>query len=99
MKLYMAITQDKYALPIAISESCRGLERQLGLKASSIASYIYHIKSGRIKTKYPRYISVEIEGTFWGCNDGQKNKAAFEGIGIDCLSGDYFVFCSVLLVF
>ncbi|MDD3394879.1 MAG: hypothetical protein PHG19_09600 [Anaerotignum sp.] len=61
MKLYMAITQDKYGLPLALSESCRGLERQLGLKASTIASYIYHIKSGRLKTRYPRYILVEIE--------------------------------------
>lgn len=61
MKVYMEITQDKYGLPLAVSESCRGLERVLGRKEKTITSYLYHVKCGTIKTRYPRYISVEIE--------------------------------------
>ncbi len=43
-------------------------------------------------------MSEEVEG-FGGCDDGEENKAAFEGTGIDCLGGNWFVFCGVCLVF
>lgn len=61
MKVYMAVTQDKYSLPTATSISCMGLGRLLGVSERTISSYLYHVKCGKIQAKYPKYISVEIE--------------------------------------
>ncbi|WP_312070410.1 hypothetical protein [Anaerotignum propionicum] len=61
MKVHMAVTTDKYSLPTAISASCAGLGRLLGISERTISSYLYHVKCGKIKVRYPKYISVDID--------------------------------------
>lgn len=51
----MEITQDEYELPIAVSDTLRGLAKLRNVCPSSISKSINHSK------KFPKYIKVEVE--------------------------------------
>lgn len=57
MFVYMAITKDKYELPIAVADSCNELARILGIKPNHISS---SMSKARKKGYKSRYIKVEI---------------------------------------
>lgn len=60
-KIYMEVTQDKYSLPLDFDTNACRLSRRLGYDSLAVLRYISGVKSGRIKTEYPKYITVEIE--------------------------------------
>lgn len=59
MVLYLAISQDKYELPIALSDTAVGLARMLGSYPSTISSHITLYNQGKIKKQ--KYIKVEVD--------------------------------------
>ena len=59
MKLYMAVTPDRYELPIFIENSYKALERKTGIKSGNIAAYITKGKSGN-RLGY-KFVKVTIE--------------------------------------
>lgn len=58
MKVYMAVTADKYELPIAIFDSVYGLARWTGRKRKDIHSAIS--KGAKDQKLKCRYIKVEV---------------------------------------
>lgn len=56
--LYIAVTKDKYELPIAVADSPQELAKLCGTTKNVINSMISHEKAGRIKSKYKK---IEIE--------------------------------------
>lgn len=58
--LYAMVTQDKYQLPILVTDTGRELSKILGLNPDTVAQYIYHDKT-KVHSKYPRYIKVEVD--------------------------------------
>lgn len=59
MKIWMKVTTDELALPLAFAESSVELARMCGTSANSVVSTVSHYKQGRIK--YPAYICVNID--------------------------------------
>lgn len=59
MKLYMAVTPDKFEFPVFIEESCIALEQKTGVNHNNIYSYISKNLSGK-KLGY-KFVIVEIE--------------------------------------
>lgn len=59
MILYIAVTRDKYQLPMAVAETTEELARMIGASNSTIRSHLYKVKSGIVKK--PRYEKVVIE--------------------------------------
>lgn len=57
-KLYLEITKDEYALPLAVAESPRELSRMVGTSKQYINSVINKHKTG--ESKRPRFIEVEV---------------------------------------
>ena len=55
MTVYMEVTQDEYELPVAISDTLRGLARLRKVYPSNISQSINYSK------KFPKYVKVEIE--------------------------------------
>ena len=49
MTIYMAVTSDKYELPIAIADSGEELAKLLGVTRGSIYSYVSREKNGTSK--------------------------------------------------
>ena len=60
-KLYLATTQDKYELPIAVSDSPEGLAEQMGVTRYSILSVISHAKQHKRNCMYHRIDYTERE--------------------------------------
>lgn len=58
-KLYLMVTQDKYALPMAVADSISQLAKMQGIKARTISSYI--CKQTKKGFKYPKYIVIEVD--------------------------------------
>lgn len=58
-KVYMAVTPDKYELPIAIADDVLTLAKMVGVKSHSIYEHLSHIKSGYVKQT--RYVKVILE--------------------------------------
>ncbi len=58
MVLYMAVSQDRYELPIAVADSEREIERMLNLGKGTVATHISLIQSGKLKKQ--KYFRVEI---------------------------------------
>ncbi len=58
-RLYLAVTGDDLALPLAVAESVRELARMLGVKEGTVRRQICMAK--KKKYKHPRYIVVEVE--------------------------------------
>ena len=59
MNIWMKVTTDEFALPLAIADSSVELARICGTTPNSVVSTISHHKQGRIK--YPAYICVKID--------------------------------------
>lgn len=59
--VYVAVTQDKYQLPIFIADTGRELSRMLGLSPDSVVAYITRYKRLKGYKKYPKYIRVEVD--------------------------------------
>lgn len=59
MVLYLAVSLDRYELPIAVADSARELEQMLGLGRGTVVSHISKVKQGRLKKQ--KYFRVEIE--------------------------------------
>lgn len=59
MVLYLAVSKDKYELPIAVADSPYELDKMLGLGKGTVLSHISFIKSGRLKRQ--KYFRVEVE--------------------------------------
>lgn len=57
--LYIAVSEDKYELPIAVAENEEELCRILGLKNGTIRTHIYRARKGIIKKQ--KYFRVEID--------------------------------------
>ena len=59
--MYLAVTSDKYELPIAVAGTARELAKMLGVSANSISSSIYRVYKGK-KTKIKYLVIDENEG-------------------------------------
>lgn len=55
--MYMAITTDKYELPLAVADTARELGNLVGVSANLIHSSISKNQSG--KTRKMRFVKVE----------------------------------------
>lgn len=58
IKLYMAVTPDKYELPLVISESLDEISIKTGVKKHAILSSICHNRSGK-NTGY-KFLRIEL---------------------------------------
>lgn len=58
MKLYMMVTQDKYELPLYVTDSVKDLAKFSGFKEGSI--YTITSKYRRKKLKKAQFICVEV---------------------------------------
>ena len=59
MRLYMAVTADKYELPVAIAERLVEMERMMNMPKNSLKSYIsrgHTRKKARV-----RFVVVEVD--------------------------------------
>lgn len=61
INVYMAVTTDKYELPIAVADTVKELSELTGTSKNAISSAICKKKSGRISGK--KFIRVEIDET------------------------------------
>lgn len=66
MKLYMAVTPDKYELPVFVEKDIIKLSRLTGQSANSIRSTICRNRKRKTKYRYNnrtkyRFYSVEVE--------------------------------------
>lgn len=59
MNIWMKVTCDEYALPLAIADTASELAKICGTTPNSVVSTVSHYKQGRIK--YPSYICVTID--------------------------------------
>lgn len=59
MKLYLWITQDKYQLPLAVSEHAEEVAKASGCKRDSVYSICSKAKRGKLER--PRFIIVEVD--------------------------------------
>ena len=63
MTLYMAVTADKYELPIAVSSQIYYLARMLGKSERRVSGELSRIRNGRASTNGRRrgYVLMEVE--------------------------------------
>lgn len=59
MRLYMAVTPDRFEFPVFIEDNCKELERKTGIKKANIFRQISEGASG-IKLGY-KFVKVQIE--------------------------------------
>ena len=59
MKLYLAITPDRYELPLAVCDSPGELARCYGVSKSCVLSNITHGDSGKVRGA--KFIRTEVE--------------------------------------
>lgn len=57
--MYMAVTTDKYELPIAIGDTAKELGKLLGVSANLIHSSISKNQTGKIRKM--RFVKVDID--------------------------------------
>ncbi len=53
MRIYMAVSRDKYELPFAVADSAAALARILGVKKNTILAAICHGTRGYIRVEIP----------------------------------------------
>ena len=58
MKLYMAVTPDKYELPLAVRDSPKDLAEAVGIASQVILNCISHNQSG--KRTGMKFIRIEL---------------------------------------
>lgn len=56
--LWIAVSRDKYELPIAVADSIEELAELCGVKPNSIRSYLSHTKKNGKRCKY---VAIEVE--------------------------------------
>ena len=62
MFLYMAVTDDKYELPIAVEDSISKLASRLGLRYNTIlVSFSRQSKSSRSRKLNCKFVKVEVD--------------------------------------
>ena len=61
MKLYMAVTADKYELPIAVCDNARELGQAIGLKQGDIYCRLSRPEANNGKRVGMRIVRVEVE--------------------------------------
>lgn len=68
--LYVAVTGDRYELPIAVAETAKELAKMLGVKENSIYKAVHRQKHGLVKglKKEIKYYKIELED-----DDGNKS--------------------------
>lgn len=54
--VYMLVTQDKYELPLIVTDTMAELARRTGQKRSSVASAISHANKKGFKSRYIKVI-------------------------------------------
>ena len=59
MVLYLAVSPDRYGLPIAVADSARELERMLGLGRGTVVSHISKVRHGTLRKQ--KYLKIEID--------------------------------------
>lgn len=60
--VYMAVSKDKYHLPIAVADTARELARLTGVKTETIYSEIARFKSGKLHgQRNQRFFRIELE--------------------------------------
>lgn len=58
-ELYMAVTSDKYEIPIAVEESPKKLAERINIKESAILTAIALKRSGR--NRGIKFLKIEVE--------------------------------------
>lgn len=58
-KLYLAVTPDKYELPVAVADTAEGLADQIGTTKGTILSVISHAKQHKRRSVYHRLTYTE----------------------------------------
>lgn len=61
MNIYMAVTNDKYELPVAFGETLSELASMVGSNPSNISRNIKNYKTAKRHWGKYRYVKVEIE--------------------------------------
>ena len=61
MKLWVAVTQDEYELPVAVADTARELAEMLGVKTMTVVSDVSRYRRKHIKTRF-RCVEVEDDG-------------------------------------
>ena len=60
-RLYLAVTKDKYELPIAVAGTIRELAEMVGIKEGSLKTLIYKYYAGQITSCKYRRVELEDE--------------------------------------
>ena len=58
-KIYMEVTPDALSLPVDVVDSVKELAKKNGIATQRMSEMIWRGRVG--KTKYPRFVSVEVE--------------------------------------
>ncbi|PHV69557.1 hypothetical protein CS063_15030 [Sporanaerobium hydrogeniformans] len=61
MILYLAVTADKYELPICVEDTMAGLAKKLGLSGGCVRSSLCKNRSGKVRGFAFRKIDVDVE--------------------------------------
>lgn len=61
--LWVAVSRDKYELPIAVADTIEELAEMCGVKVNTIRSYICHAKKNGYRCKYIKIEEGENEQT------------------------------------
>ena len=59
--VYMAVTNDRYELPLAIGDTVSELAQELGVKRKTISEVMCHYKLYRRRSGRSKYIRVVID--------------------------------------
>lgn len=57
MEVWVALSNDKYRLPVAVADSAVELARMVGVTAETIRSSVYH---ARVNNRNSRFVKVDI---------------------------------------
>ena len=58
MTVYMAVTADKFELPVAVADTAEELAQMLGVKAQSVRVGVWRYKNNFLRRK--KYVAVNI---------------------------------------
>ena len=61
MTVWLATTDDKYELPIAVADSSSELARMLGIPVGTIFKRMYRYKQGKAKRALYHKIEIDME--------------------------------------
>ncbi len=59
MVLYLAVSQDKYELPVAVTDNALELSRLMGVSENIIYAQLSNAKKGKVKRQ--KYFRVVVE--------------------------------------